>query len=201
MAELLFEKKIVGMSTRVTASLGEDGITVSGETVDEKPILQAQDARWSVLIAAPPAQGEAMLTALKARCGGRSASFDDIHQYVIEQGGSWRRLAYEDAEGSEAAEAYASSDIPAPGDAVYIPSELHVSRGVDDYSGGRTSVTKVVVGRPHDRFVWVHVAFEDAGEYRWDVLKSRQAELAERFGAQAPKPSPDYRPEFNRFDD
>ena len=94
----------------------------------------------------------------------------------------------------------APDGIPKVGDYVYIPTELYVSHGEDDYIGGRTTISSVR-GGPDDSLVWIRTAFDDSQEWRWDVLKQQQAELAEEFGSTPPKRTPDFRAEFNRWDE
>ena len=129
--------------------------------------------------------------------------FSDIHNFLTEHGVGWQLVSRRLDDGRDLPEDthYCSDDVPKVTDKVYIPSELHVSHGVDDYKGGLTTISSVEMSKPDDGYIWIETAFYEAGKFRWDVLKKLQTDLATKFGTEPPKPTPDYRAEFNRWED
>ena len=89
--------------------------------------------------------------------------------------------------------------LPAVGDPVYIPTQLYVSHGADDRRGGLTQVAKVEPDKT-GKDGWVTTVFDTGEKTRWSYLAPMQAALKEEFGDEPPRETPDYRPEFNRFD-
>jgi hypothetical protein len=87
--------------------------------------------------------------------------------------------------------------IPKVGDVIYVDSDLHVWRGVDDFRGGKATVTAVRGGDTESSGVVVEIAQDPGTLYTWAFLAPRQAELAAKFGDEWAHADPDYRPEFN----
>jgi hypothetical protein len=88
-------------------------------------------------------------------------------------------------------------DIPRVGDVIYVDSDLHVWHGVDDFHGGRATVTAVRGEGSASSGVVVEIAQNPGTVYTWAFLAPRQAELAAKFGDEWAHASPDFRPEFN----
>ena len=86
--------------------------------------------------------------------------------------------------------------LPAVGSQIYVPTEVFVTHGVDDFMGGLATVKEagrcegldmlgvVVEERPHTT-------------YNWELLARDQEKLRAQFGARIAHPRPDYDPEFN----
>lgn len=91
-------------------------------------------------------------------------------------------------------------EVPKPGDVIYVDTELYLSHGVDDFRGGKATVSQVKdetlggLGGP-----FVEVAENPGSFYNWEYLAEKQAELAAKFGDARAHPIPDYRPEFNEL--
>lgn len=86
------------------------------------------------------------------------------------------------------------SDVPAPGDEVYVGSSLHLTHGRDDFRGG---LCRVVSVRERHGLVFVEVAEDPGTLHAWPYLAEHQDEWRARFGQQHGRPDPDLRPEFN----
>lgn len=83
---------------------------------------------------------------------------------------------------------------PKPGDFIYMDSELHLSHGEDDITGGKAEVKEV---REEPGFTWiVFTEFPDS-LYNWAQLEPLQEKLKQRFGEARAHHEPDSRPEFN----
>ncbi|HEY0614087.1 MAG TPA: hypothetical protein VGC96_05580 [Candidatus Elarobacter sp.] len=88
--------------------------------------------------------------------------------------------------------------MPQPGDVIYVESELYLSHGVDDFRGGKATVTRVRPGTSRGRSVpFVEVAENPGSFYNWELLAQQQAALAAEFGERWAHADPDPRPEFN----
>jgi signal peptidase II len=93
------------------------------------------------------------------------------------------------------------SDVPKPGDEIYVDTELHLSHGADDLRGGKATVTRVESGVSRGREVpFVEVAENPGSLYNWELLAEKQAALAAEFGERRAQADPDLRPEFNQPD-
>lgn len=90
------------------------------------------------------------------------------------------------------------TDFPEPGDVIYVETELHLSHGLDDFRGGKATVSDVSLrtsrGVPTP---FVEVAQNPGSFYNWEMLAAKQAALAAEFGESWAHPDPDPRPEFN----
>ena len=85
-----------------------------------------------------------------------------------------------------------------PGDKIYVPTALHVYRGIDDVRGGLATVTKVEMNISGGELVpFVEVKEIPNTGYNWELLAQEQEELKQEFGQQVACPDPDFRPEFN----
>ena len=90
------------------------------------------------------------------------------------------------------------ASIPKVGDVIYVPTDLYLSHGVDDFRGGKARVVEVV----EEVSAGLKTPFIRVGErldtlYNWSYLSRQQEELRDEFGDQEAHPDPDYRPEFN----
>lgn len=87
---------------------------------------------------------------------------------------------------------------PYPGDDVYLPSERYLSRGEDDFLGGRCTVIAVHLGTSAGvPQAFIEVAEQPGVRHSWANLAPRQEELRGRFGEERGHADPDHRPEFN----
>ena len=85
--------------------------------------------------------------------------------------------------------------VPKVGDFIYLPTELYLSHGEDDFHGGLCEVEEVKSG--NGSVHWV-VVKEKSGQYSWEgYLEPMQEELRSEFGSEKGHADPDYRPEFN----
>jgi hypothetical protein len=82
---------------------------------------------------------------------------------------------------------------PEVGQDVYVPSELFLTHGRDDFHGG---VCRIVAVK-HDRQLFVEVEEHPGCWYAWGWLMEQQDDLRSRYGAERGYPDPDWRPEFN----
>jgi hypothetical protein len=87
-------------------------------------------------------------------------------------------------------------DDPEVGQEIYVPSELYLSHGRDDFAGGRCRIVRVTTlfDRPQ---LYVEVEEHPGTLYAWDDLARRQDELRGQHGDRRGHPDPDWRPEFN----
>jgi hypothetical protein len=91
---------------------------------------------------------------------------------------------------------------PEVGDTVYLPSEMHLSHGIDDFAGGRATVIEVEQGVSAGQpTLYLRCQEEPDTLHNWAWLAPRQEALRERFGAAVAHPEPDERPRFNRVED
>jgi len=92
----------------------------------------------------------------------------------------------------------ASMKTPEPGDVIYVPPRLFVTRGREDTSGGRATVTRVSKGMSAGEEVHFVSFKEINGSFNWEHhLAPAQDDLRRRFGDGHAHPDPDHRPEFN----
>ena len=89
-----------------------------------------------------------------------------------------------------------TSDLPKPGDVIYVDSDRYLSHGCDDFQGGKATVARVWTDLPL-KGVYVEIAENPGTYYAWDYLAEQQAEFAARYGDTWAHPDPDDRPEFN----
>jgi hypothetical protein len=88
--------------------------------------------------------------------------------------------------------------VPKVGDMIYVPSDLYLSHGVDDFQGGKAEVVEVreeISAGLKQPFVRVRENPDTL--YNWIHLFKQQEDLKKKFGDQKAHPDPDYRPEFN----
>ena len=88
--------------------------------------------------------------------------------------------------------------VPKVGDVVYVPTDLYLSHGVDDFRGGRSQVVEVRVETSAGlKEAFIRVRENPGVLYNWAHLSRQQEELKKKFGDQKAYSDPDYRPEFN----
>lgn len=92
--------------------------------------------------------------------------------------------------------------LPNVGDEIYVPTELYLSHGMDDFCGGLARVTAVKEGISGGKTVhFIQIAERPGSSYNWEqYLVLEQEKLKARFGKSRAHPDPDDRPEFNRWD-
>jgi hypothetical protein len=89
---------------------------------------------------------------------------------------------------------------PKPGDKIYLPSELYVHHGEDDFQGGVCTVraTRTCRQSNGEEITEVEVEEDPNAWSRWEgYLEPKQEEWRRRYGEQKGGPRPDFRPEFN----
>lgn len=89
--------------------------------------------------------------------------------------------------------------VPSPGDTIYVPTALYLSRGRDDVQGGKATVERIEE-RPEwgvQNRLWVYVKEVPGRGYNWFCLAHDQEKLAAKFGDRVAHPDPDDRPEMN----
>ena len=89
-----------------------------------------------------------------------------------------------------------ASDLPKPGDVIYVDSQRYLFHGCDDFQGGKATVARVWTEIPL-RIVYVEIEQHPGTYYAWARLGKQQAELAALYGDGWAQPDPDDRPEFN----
>jgi hypothetical protein len=95
--------------------------------------------------------------------------------------------------------------VPQVGDEVYLPTELHLTHGADDFVGGRCRVGRVVDGSgsgllervPFRDSVGVELEERPGWIYDWIHLVDQQEQLRAELGSLRGYPKPDLRPQFN----
>jgi len=84
------------------------------------------------------------------------------------------------------------------GDVIYVRGAMFMSHGVDDYVGGKATVSKVEQGMSAGKMVpFVSVREIPGCSMNWNMLAEEQDALRECFGNEWAYPDPDDRPEFN----
>jgi len=86
--------------------------------------------------------------------------------------------------------------MPSVGDTFYMPSMLYLRHGVDDFHGGKCTISKVILGEAL-MDTYIEVVEWPGVESRYLPLLEQQAELKAEYGDARGYMSPDYRPEFN----
>lgn len=87
---------------------------------------------------------------------------------------------------------------PAVGEDIYLPSELYLWHGRDDFAGGLCRVARVTEDFPASSAnPFVEVAERPGVLYSWAWLMEQQDDLRGRFGERRGHADPDWRPEFN----
>jgi hypothetical protein len=88
--------------------------------------------------------------------------------------------------------------VPKVGDVVYVPTDLCLSHGADDFHGGKSQVVEVRMETSAGlKEPFIRVRENPGVLYSWAHLSRQQEELKKKFGDQKAHPDPDYRPEFN----
>ena len=95
--------------------------------------------------------------------------------------------------------------IPEVGDIIYVPTQLFLSHGVDDFEGGKATV---VYAEPSKHYTLadgtprleIKIKERPGHGYFWDILEPEQDKLKERFGDRWSYPDPDTHPDANRWD-
>lgn len=86
--------------------------------------------------------------------------------------------------------------MPSVGDTIYLPSMLYLSHGVDDFHGGKCTISRVIPeGNPMD--VFIEVAERPGVQCRYRDLLGEQEQLKAEYSDTVGHMQPDYRPEFN----
>jgi hypothetical protein len=91
-----------------------------------------------------------------------------------------------------------SAPRPIVGEDVYIPSELFLWHGRDDFAGGLCRIARVTELLLAGRAVpFVEVEEQPGSLHNWEDLLRQQGELRARYGDRRGHADPDWRPEFN----
>jgi hypothetical protein len=90
---------------------------------------------------------------------------------------------------------------PEIGDKIYVPSSLHVYRGMDDFAGGIATISSIkrsdTLPEDHNNYLMVGIEEREGTMYNYKSLMRDQVALSDRFGDQIAHPDPDDREEFN----
>ncbi len=88
--------------------------------------------------------------------------------------------------------------LPKVGEVIYVPTDLYLTHGADDFHGGKAQVVEVVEGISAGlKAPFIRVRERPDTLYNWLYLSRQQEELRKEFGDQEAYSDPDYRPEFN----
>ncbi len=86
---------------------------------------------------------------------------------------------------------------PIMGEPIYVPTALHVYRGVDDFQGGLCAVLKIKDGISAGKPVpFVQVKERLGTWYNWHNLVKNQDKYRERYMGRGQR-APDFRAQFN----
>lgn len=86
---------------------------------------------------------------------------------------------------------YTGSDLPKPGDIIYVGSAFYIDRGEDDVVGGKATVREVKPMNNHN-LGYVHVWEHPGHGYGWLHLRGEQTKWSAQFGDKWAYPDPDY---------
>lgn len=94
--------------------------------------------------------------------------------------------------------------IPKVGQKIYVPGELYLYRGEDDFAGGVATISKVKYNEKletdNNNSVFVGIEGRPSTMYNWKFLYEKQGELKKQYKNQIAHANPDYREEFNQPD-
>lgn len=87
-------------------------------------------------------------------------------------------------------------EIPKIGDKLYIPSQLHITRGSDDIAGGLATISEVIVSDhlPIEHINSIMVKFKElnkASSYNYKDLLRQQDKLSVDYAGKIAHPDPD----------
>lgn len=85
---------------------------------------------------------------------------------------------------------------PKIGDKIYIPTQLHISRGEDDIAGGLAEIDRIEISKhlPENHYNGIMVGFKGfnkAHSWNYNYLLENQDEWSKEYGNQIAKPDPD----------
>ena len=90
---------------------------------------------------------------------------------------------------------------PEIGDKIYVPTALHVYRGLDDFAGGLATINRIEASDhlpvDHVNHLKVGVKENPTVMYYWHFLSEKQERMAIDYAGRIANPDPDDRPEFN----
>jgi len=93
---------------------------------------------------------------------------------------------------------YNCKKIPVVGQEIYVEGQMYMSRGEDDFAGGKAVISKVeVCGTGENAYLMISIQARPGWSGNWSYIEPKQEELAKRYGDQVAHPDPDTRPEFN----
>lgn len=89
--------------------------------------------------------------------------------------------------------------IPAlTGQDIYVPSQMYISHGADDFLGGLCRVQTVKMEMSAGELVpFVEVMERPGHFYNWEILKEDQDKLRKEYGKRRGRPDPDNHPDSN----
>lgn len=94
--------------------------------------------------------------------------------------------------------------VPKIGDVIYVPCQWYLSRGMDDFMGGKALVTDVYCDYVNGGLeAVIHIRERPNHGYYWRATLGRdgnQEKWAEEYGDQWSYPDPDDDPDSNRWD-
>jgi hypothetical protein len=77
---------------------------------------------------------------------------------------------------------------PQVGQKIFVPSQLFLSHGSDDFAGGEATISRV-----YEQYgsTWVEIAERTDHVYNWDIIGLDQAKLRKEYKGQKAHPDPD----------
>jgi len=86
--------------------------------------------------------------------------------------------------------------IPLIGEMIYIPTQLYISHGEDDVTGGLATINKIKVSdylpKGHHNSIMVGVKEVKGTLYGWSYLLEHQEKWSEEYKGKVAHPDPDY---------
>lgn len=90
---------------------------------------------------------------------------------------------------------------PVVGEKFYVPSSLHVYRGMDDFAGGIAIISKIEYSdklpKSSINYIMVGIEARKGTMYNYRILMEKQEQLKKYYGGQIAHADPDDREEFN----
>lgn len=87
--------------------------------------------------------------------------------------------------------------LPVIGQEIYVRGAMYMSRGEDDFAGGKAVISKIEECGGSQPYLMVGIAERPGWLGGWATIEAEQEALAARYGDERAHPDPDTRPEFN----
>lgn len=92
---------------------------------------------------------------------------------------------------------YRCKTLPKVGQDIYVDTQLYLSHGRDDFTGGLAQVASVTEEYWPKATAVVHIVERPGHGYFWHLLEAQQEDLQKQFGNRRSYPDPDNSHEFN----